>query len=263
MEIFGRVLPSYGVIGVSGGVLGLLLAMILARIHHQDKKYTDDLVYIYVFACIGAMIGAKLLYIFTVFPDFLQDLQYLFSDPSAFFRIYFSGGFVLYGGIIGAYFTAEHMAGTYGRRLQDFYPSLLPALALVCGIGRIGCFAAGCCYGIDAPPDCPIGVIFPAGGIAPAGVPLIPVQLIEAGVDFVLAGLMVVLTWHKRTRRCSLYVYAAVYALARFIIEFYRGDAVRGFWLGLSTSQWISIAVVLAVGICAVRRINISGFKSK
>jgi phosphatidylglycerol:prolipoprotein diacylglycerol transferase len=126
-----------------------------------------------------------------------------------------------------------------------------PALALGLGIGRLGCFAAGCDYG--KPTTSFLGVVFTdpfshevAG--TPLGVPLHPTQLYEALATFLIFGILVLCYRYKRYDGQIFLLYLALYAAARFLIEFLRGDEDRGFLFGhlLSTSQFIAL-LTLAV----------------
>ena len=244
-HLFHRDVPAYGLMAVFGSLAGLLLTQVIALHDKRDAKYRDDLAYIYVFGLIGAAVGAKLLYLLTVLPSFLSDLAYLTKNPSWFFQKYFSGGFVFFGGVFGAIFFAYREANAYRVRLQDFYPSLLPAVALVSAIGRIGCLLAGCCYGCEVEASCPIAIVYPPNGISPAGVPLMPVPLIEAGFDLLLMGLMLYMTRPSHPHPSALQTYIGCYAAMRFVLEFFRGDSVRGIFGSLSTSQWISLAILV------------------
>ena len=203
-NIFGRQIPAYGMMAVTGVLAGLILSQAIAVHDNRDAKYRDDLAYIYVFALVGAAVGAKILYLLTVLPSFFSDLVYLVKNPYGFFQKYFAGGFVFFGGVFGAIFAAYREAKAYQVRLQDFFPSLLPAVALFSAIGRIGCLLAGCCYGCEVGADCPIAIVYPPGGIAPAGVPLMPVPLIEAGFDLILMGVMIYMTRPSHPRPYAL-----------------------------------------------------------
>ena len=124
---------------------------------------------------------------------------------------------------------------------------LVPALPLFHAFGRVGCFLAGCCYGIPAPAGW-LGVTFPASAVeAPSGVPLLPVQLYEAAGCVLLFLLLDHLTDRGWPGGRLLALYLALYAVFRFLLEFLRGDAVRGSLGPLSTSQVISLAVLAGV----------------
>jgi phosphatidylglycerol:prolipoprotein diacylglycerol transferase len=111
-------------------------------------------------------------------------------------------------------------------------------------IGRFGCLFAGCCYG--KPTDLPWGITFTdpfaaANVGTPLGVPLHPTQLYEAGAEFLI--LIILLATERKGRPFpgrTFWLYLLLYAVSRFVIEFYRGDP-RGAVGILSTSQFISV----------------------
>ncbi len=194
---------------------------------------------------IGAILGAKLLMIVRSFQDYLDHPSELLS----FSTIQSAGDF--YGGFIGALiaallFFARHPE-TPRWRLADI---CAPAIALGQAIGRIGCFMAGDDYGRST--HVPWAVVFrdpeaaEIGG-APLGVPIHPVQLYES---LTCLGIFFFLVWLSRRKKFNgeiILAYSILYAGARFILEYFRGDIDRGFVLGglLSTSQFIAILIVM------------------
>jgi phosphatidylglycerol:prolipoprotein diacylglycerol transferase len=109
-------------------------------------------------------------------------------------------------------------------------------------IGRIGCFCAGCCYGRAMDP--PFGVYFRADSVAPIGVALFPVQLLESVLNFILFIILFGYSRKPRADRQITGLYIACYGVIRFILEFFRGDGERGILWIFSTSQWISLALI-------------------
>ena len=149
----------------------------------------------------------------------------------------------LLGGLAGAWLFCKQRRLSFDTLGRD----LVPALPLFHAFGRVGCFLAGCCYGIPAPAGW-LGVTFPASAIeAPSGVPLLPVQLYEAAGCVLLFLLLDHLTDRGWPGGRLLALYLALYAVFRFLLEFLRGDAVRGSLGPLSTSQVISLAVLAGV----------------
>jgi phosphatidylglycerol:prolipoprotein diacylglycerol transferase len=132
-----------------------------------------------------------------------------------------------------------------------------PSIALGLGIGRLGCFAAGCDYG--KPTSSFLGVVFTnpfshevAG--TPLGIPLHPTQLYES---FAMFAIFAVLVWryrHKTYDGQIFVLHLILYGLARFFIEFLRGDEDRGFVFGhlLSTSQFIALLALVAAVVLTV-----------
>jgi phosphatidylglycerol:prolipoprotein diacylglycerol transferase len=238
IELFGRTIPSYGLLGVSGTVLGLITAVLCCGWFDLDR---ENCAYLYVFGAIGAVAGAKILYLITAFSDILKNIQLLWQNPMEFAERYLAGGLVFYGGLIGAIIGALLCARYFSLRLRDYFPVLVPVFPLIHAIGRIGCFMVGCCYGRQSN----WGIAFSNSIIAPNGVKLIPTQLIEALAEILIC---LLLLWCARKRTSPmrlLAIYFSVYAPVRFTLEFFRGDAARGFLWNMSTSQWISIAVFL------------------
>lgn len=203
----------------------------------------------------GAVIGAKVLMIVRALPEYATAPSELFSRAT----LTSAGDF--YGGFIGA-LIASAIFFWRDPRLA-FWPAADlcgPAIALGQAIGRVGCIMAGDDYG--APTHLPWAVTFTdpeaarIGG-APLGVPLHPVQVYESIVCLALFALLVRLTRRKRFDGEVILAYTALYAVARFVLEFFRGDTDRGFVFGglLSTSQFIALMLgPAAVALWFVKR---------
>ena len=239
VTILGRTLPSYGMLGMGALLLGLLIALVRCPRFGLSR---DDCAYLYILGAIGALVGAKVLYLLPRISELSADFPLLWEQPEVFAARYLSGGRVVYGGFLGGVLGAWLAARYFKLRLSDFFPVLIPALPLIHAVGRVGCFCAGCCYGMPVS----WGVVFPAGGAAPAGVPLLPVQLWEAGAEGVI--FLFLLWYSRRVSRPAVLLRAYVFAYApvRFVLEFLRGDAARGNLGPLSTSQWIGLAALCA-----------------
>ncbi|HCH67839.1 MAG TPA: hypothetical protein DEV98_04275 [Clostridiales bacterium] len=110
----------------------------------------------------------------------------------------------------------------------------------------------GCCYGIPWKH----GYVYHSTvGTTPIGMPLLPIQLIEAGTLLVLFAVQLFLFSHRhRTGRNTVFYFFA-YPVVRFVLEFFRGDAERGKLLGLSTSQWGSVLIIgILMAVIIIRR---------
>ena len=118
---------------------------------------------------------------------------------------------------------------------------ILPSVALAQGFGRIGCFLAGCCYGKET--ESVFSVIFQNSEYAPNHVALIPTQLYSGGLDFLH---FLLLLLNKKEDGQVTACYLIFYSIGRFVIEFFRGDIIRGSVGILSTSQFISIFTGIA-----------------
>src|SRR6478672_322927 len=237
---------TYGVLLASAYLLGLRLAMVRAKARGLDQQRVLDLG---IYIIISALVGAKLLLVVTDFRTFL-------NDPSELITLARSGG-VFYGGLILAVSVALWSIKKKGLPLWTTTDVFAPCIALGHVVGRFGCFFAGCCWG--KPTDVPWAITFTnpyaaANVGTPLNIPLHPTQLYEAGAEALI--LAVLLATERRGRPYpgrTFWVYMLLYAISRFIIEFYRNDP-RGSVLMFSTSQFISIvlaplAVVMLVAL--------------
>lgn len=184
------------------------------------------------FLC-GGFLGSKILYLITRLPAILKDPTIL---------THLGDGWVVYGGLIGGLIAGWLYCKYHGMNFLEWLDLIVPQLALAQGFGRIGCFLAGCCYGIETSQ---FGVIFPEGSLAPAGVSLFPSQLVMSVFDFLLAFFLQWFSSRKTFQGEVGCLYLFAYSFGRFVIEFFRGDTIRGVINGLSTSQYISIAMAI------------------
>ena len=221
----------------------------------RQRLDVDALGSLGMWAIVGAIVGARVLMIIRSFPEYMAAPSELLS-PSL---LVAAGDF--YGGFIGALVTCA----IFFRRHPElpFWPAAdvcAPAIALGQAIGRIGCLMAGDDFGRATHVPWAITFTDPDAasiGGAPLGVPLHPVQLYESIACLILFIVLVRLSRHKRFNGEVILAYTFLYAVARFFLEFYRGDADRGFVFGglLSTSQFIAVILApLAILLWIVRQ---------
>ncbi|MGM9648051.1 MAG: prolipoprotein diacylglyceryl transferase [Eubacteriales bacterium] len=237
---FGRVIGSYAILSM----LGLAVCcIVVARLGKKVGLEIEDGILAMVAAAVGLFFGGHLLYAITNLNDLIACFRTLdtltFQDvgsilASAFGGMVFYGGFL--GGLVGLLIFARFSSWEFRGQLIDLYAVTTP---LFHTFGRIGCFLGGCCYGIESS----IGFTVTNNTLVPElnGVRRFPVQLAEAGCNLILFLILLILFKGGRHANRLIYCYLLLYPPVRFFLEFLRGDAVRGFWLGLSTSQWISL----------------------
>jgi len=244
-------------------VAGFLLATKVASWRNRGRNLlageeTFDLAFLVLLAGIA---GARLFHVaqHSDDPEFAGHPQKIFYN--------WDGGLVWYGGALAGALFAWYWLAKRGKDLWAVSDSLALALPLGHAVGRIGCFCAGCDYGTVVPggrDSIPWAVHFPTvdrytlvpmefrfDADTDADVYIHPVQLY-----LVLANLLTfaILLWidRKATKGAFagrlLAMYLVLYAVARFVLEYWRGDRDRGVWFGdsVSTSQLISIPVFLA-----------------
>lgn len=238
ITLFKRI-PTYSLAAIVWVTFSIIYLKLVLK---KSKDIEVDAELAFVYGVVGAFIGAKLLSLLTMLPEFLAELKYLFSAPDLFLKKYLYGGFVFYGGLYGAIFAVLIYCRICKVSFSKIASILLPVVTLIHGFGRIGCFCMGCCYGKLSHK---FGIEFAASEIAPNGVPLIPVQLIEAVFVFLLFGILLLRVINDMDGVNSLGIYFLVYGVVRFILEFWRGDNYRGFIGVLSVSQVISILTVM------------------
>ena len=230
--IFGRSIPTFAICIA----VGLALAMLLILFTHKLRGVRrDDAYYCAIFAFIGGSVGAKLLYIIVEFPAIISDLSRL---PEL-----LVGGAVFYGGLIGGVLAGYLYLRRYSLPFLSMADVLLPSLALGQSAGRVGCFFNGCCYGM--PWDGCLAVVYPDGGYAPGGVPIMPVQLFESAFLLLLTGALLLILYKDKRPGMVTGWYLTLYGLWRFGIEFFRTDPRGGLWI-FSTSQIISLLLIPA-----------------
>lgn len=235
---------GYGLMIAIGILCCVAMASYRAKKNGLDPEAIVD---IGIYGVIGGFLGAKILYVIVEFKTFIKDPKTVLG----------SEGFVVYGGIIAGFLTAIVYCRIKKLYFLEYFDLAVASISMAQGFGRIGCFLAGCCYG--RPTDSVFGVVFPEDSLAPAGIKLIPTQLISAAGDFAIAIILIILAdaVFKKAKESSLKaktgfgmvsgdigcIYMFLYGIGRFLVEFLRND-VRGTVGNLSTSQFISLFIV-------------------
>lgn len=239
----------YGVMTAVGIICAYFIASHRAKVKRLTQRKSDEIFGLAIFMILFGYLCSKLLYIVTIIP-YLMDGSMTLSGA-------ITGGWVIYGGLFGGLLGGI----IYCRwRKVDFWEYMdiaVPAVAFAQGCGRIGCFFAGCCYGLETDSSW-FYLEFSNSAFAPNHVHLIPTELIMSAGDFLL--FFVLLWYEKKVQKREgevLGLYLTLYSIGRFIVEFFRGDTIRGQIGILSTSQFIGIfAAVAGLIILIVQRHN-------
>lgn len=236
IHIFGWKIPGYGLFISLGVVLANLIALHILKKNGED---TNDFFILEGCGFLGGIVGSKALYLITAWDTI--DWSRL-TDPD-YFNGLMTGGFVFYGGIIFAFLFILLAGKLFHLPAVHYLREVIFLIPFAHGFGRIGCFMAGCCYGI--PYTGPFAVTFPEGSWGLAGVSLFPVQLAESMCLFAIS-LLIYLLQTRAGWQYTIETYLVLYAIVRFVLENLRYDSIRGIYGGLSTSQWISIGMLAA-----------------
>lgn len=231
--------PTYGVLVAVGLLAGLKVAGRLAERSRLDPEKVTNLG---VFIAIAAIVGAKLFMIFNNWGYYSADFSRLFSLSAL------RAGGVFYGGLLAALAVAAAYAGKVGLPWLPTADVLAPGAAVGHAVGRLGCFAAGCCWGRET--DAPWAVVFsdPAARAftgVPLDVHLHPTQLYEA-LGAALIGIYLLYAWGRPHGPGSILGrYLLLYSAFRFGVEFFRAEGARTLVAGgvFSTTQIAALAL--------------------
>lgn len=242
-EIGPLTLHTYGVLLALAFLAGLWAAGWQARKAGMNASAIADMA---VYVLIAGLVGAKLLLL-------IVEWNHYSRNPRELFSLVQSGG-VFYGGLIGALPVAWWYARRHALSGWQTADVLAPAVVIGQSVGRIGCLAAGCCHGRAA--EVPWAISFSdeyANRVVgtPLHVPLHPTQIYESVACLIIFFILIAMAARKKFHGQVALAYVVLYAIARFIIEFYRGDVARGAILdgAISTSQFIAILMVLGAAL--------------
>jgi phosphatidylglycerol---prolipoprotein diacylglyceryl transferase len=236
-------LPTYGLLAAAGLILGLIICVHFAKREGLPEEQCWNMG---LLAIISGIAGAKLLLV-VVDWQIYGHLNKIFS-----WEMLRSGG-VWYGGLIGAVTAGTIYTMAHKWPVLKTADAYAPGIAFGHSLGRLGCLAAGCCYG--KPTDVKWGIVF-TDPIAekvsqtPLNIRLHPTQIYEWAVEFAIF-LLLLWMYKRRTRFGQVAgTYLILFGIARFIIEFWRGDPDRGSAFGgaITATQLISIFLVVVGG---------------
>lgn len=248
-ELLGRTigpftLHSYGFLLAVAFLLGLWVAARQARRAGLDANRVTDMA---VWVLIAGLVGAKAVL-------FALDWRAYATRP---LDLLWSGG-VFYGGLIGGALVAWWYARRHDLPGWQTADVLAPGVVLGQAIGRLGCFAAGCCWGkvCTLPWAVTFTDVYAARQVGtPMDTPLHPSQLYESLAAFLIFAFLLWLAPRKGFHGQVALTYVALYSAVRFGLEFLRGDPDRGSWLGgvVSTSQAIAVLLLLGAAVLLPR----------
>jgi len=228
---------------VAAAVAWLLILALIRRTRHLEA---GDASLTFLIAICGALIGAFMLRPVMKMVEVIIYWDQLRMVPSGELLSYVFGEIVFYGGLLGAITAIVLFCRKYDISIVRVFDLFAPAVALGHAIGRVGCFFGGCCYGIAVSQNHPLSVVYPHTSLAaPSGVPLLALPLIESVFLLALSVALTVLYLKNKIPGYCAAVYFLSYSIGRFILEYFRGDIIRGRYGPFTTSQYISIAVLV------------------
>ncbi len=247
-------LPTYGILVALGFLAGIWLT---TRMAERVGILADEVLNLGVTCALAGILGAKLLMI-ALSPEYRAHPSQIFTLATL------QSAGIYYGGLIAALGAAVWYMRRHRMPLLRTSDQFAPGVALGHGIGRLGCFAAGCCWG--KPTNVPWAVTFSNPNSVTAQdhlyIPLHPTQIYEAAAEWIICGILV---WFLRRRHRDgqvIGLYLLLYGVARVIVEFFREhDDSNPLGIGLSLEQWIAI-VLAVIGVFLLARVRLPGFQA-
>ncbi|MCF8033815.1 MAG: prolipoprotein diacylglyceryl transferase [Desulfarculaceae bacterium] len=243
-------LHTYGVMLALGAALGMLLYTGLAKNAGLDPDRAMSLA---LWLLISGLIGSRLMFVI------LEPSQFM-RAPWRVLAIW-EGGLVFYGGVAGAAVVGIWLMRRWKLPVLTLMDCVAPALALAQAIGRIGCFSAGCCYGLPWEDGWCAVTFSDPHSLAPRNIALHPAQLYTTATLLVVCGLLLLL-WRRRSFAGQIFfTYGFLHGVARVIIETFRGDWRGEPMLGLTPTAWfaLGLAVFSAAALVYLRKRHADG----
>lgn len=234
--------------------VGFLIFLFLTYRHPIRKRVIDGQVYLngVFWSLFIGVVGARVCYVLT-------DLQMFYDRPMDIFFPWV-GGLVVLGSIVSVLIFAPLYLRYHRLVLFPILDLVAVYAPLMQAISRIGCFLAGCCYGIPASTNSWWTVVFiDSEGIAPLHVALHPAQLYASLAS--LAVFFLLLTWVRLKKikpGSPLFMFLVLEGVARFFVDFWRGDRGELISVGLfGTTVDLSQVQLMSVGLCAVSLVGL------
>lgn len=240
IDIFGKDLPMYAIFAL----IGILIAGTAFCVYIDKCGYDNNRAIVFLlFVGLGVVIGGHTLYAITNINKFyLLGSAQSFTHFLSIIGVLF-GGSVFYGGLIGALVVGFIYIKATKIPIDIYMDGCAFFAPLFHSFARVGCFFAGCCYGIESS----FGFICERNeNVELSTVRRFPVQLLESFENLVILLVIIILMRRKKQKGGLFYIYLILYTILRFMNEFLRGDEIRGFVFGMSTSQLISILIFIA-----------------
>ncbi len=246
-------LGSYPIRGY-GAFVGAALVISMTLVMRYGRRVglrQDHLLDAAFASVIGGLIGSRLMYVVVHAGDFR-------GDPLAVLRVW-EGGMMYFGGLVLGILTGTVVAIRKGLPIWAAVDCVAPAMGAGQAIGRVACLVAACCYG---PPHAgEWGIVFTDPyASAPLGVSLLPVQIFQVIEGMLLWGVGAWLFKHRRFDGMAFLGTLALAGFTRIVMEEFRGDDARGFFLQsvfgetVSSSRAVGIAlIVVSLGLLVYR----------
>jgi phosphatidylglycerol:prolipoprotein diacylglycerol transferase len=242
-ELGSVTIYSYGVLIACGAMAGVVY--MFRRGKYETGLTLDQANNLFLIIFLAALVGGKVFL-------FLEDPSRYAGN---FGKLLTGSGFVFYGSFL---FAVPSMLWYFRKNNLPVYTMLDIMAVTTCIVhifGRVGCFMAGCCYG--EPTHAFWGVVFtdPSCEANPLNTALHPSQLYEAGYIAVVLLIILYLRSRREFYGQLFLTYLILYGAGRFLLEYFRGDASRGYVIEnyISHAQFIAIVIVAITAFFYIR----------
>lgn len=217
--------PIYGIIILISITIGIIYIFLQNKKIENDKYLNMALV---LYMLLGSVFGAK-------YFSYLSNPS-RYNHEFNFFRI----GLSSYGAVIGMIILLIVYSMQYKKKLKDLLYFIIPSIPLMYSIGKIGCFLAGCCYGIKYNGLFSVTYHYSHNNIN--GISLFPVQIVETIVFFII---FLIICYLQRKNYNKLKVISISFILCgifKFLLDYLRASHINAF---ISLNQYVSIIFVI------------------
>lgn len=244
---------AYGLILSLSIILAIGVAYFLAK---QDGRWHNHIVDIGIYSGIAGVVGARL------WDVFFFDWAYYSHHLSEIFYVW-QGGMAIQGGIVFGVGAGIIYARRHKIDILALADIVAPAIILGQAIGRCANLLNGDAFG--APTGSNFGIIYPETTLAYhtyGAQPLWPAEVWEGQIDFVIFALLLIFRAFPHAKGQAFSLYIMLYSLARFGLEFLRGDYATPVFLSFTSAQTTSlVAFILALIFFIYCQITYSGQK--
>jgi phosphatidylglycerol:prolipoprotein diacylglycerol transferase len=232
-EFGGFQIRSYGVIVALSFIIALWMSTREAERKGLDPKLVQDFA---IYGLIGGIIGARLYFVLFSAP------RHFLNNPWEIFAVW-SGGIGIIGSLLGGFLVAVWFCHRKGVSLLRFGDTLAPGIAVGQTVGQLACLLNGDSYG--RPSDLPWAISYTdPRSLAPLNIPLHPIEIYEMAAYFFVFLMVWKIRIHQRLDGFTFFTYLAGYGMARFLVDFFRGDPAMLAW-GIQAAQLFGATMIL------------------